>query len=102
MSAEEFSPEQLTDADLHEVTALDDQNLLGFLEANEEERLEKGEIVSPDLLSDLTEEFEEQFGNTDARLSYLDPGEDGLTLLCLRPWNGDGTEAVVMATKVEA
>ncbi|ELZ50732.1 hypothetical protein C465_05311 [Halorubrum distributum JCM 9100] len=100
-SPSEFAPKQVTDADLHEITVLDDQNLLGRLEAAGQESLKMGEIVSPILLADLTETFEEEFGETDARLSFVEAEESGTVLVCLRPWDGDGTEAVVMPAKVD-
>ncbi|OYR80532.1 hypothetical protein DJ84_15515 [Halorubrum ezzemoulense] len=97
----EFPSKELADADFHEVTAVDDANLLGHLKAEEEEALEKGEIISPLLLADLLEEFEAKFGDDDARLSFVESTNSGTVLVCLRPWSGDGTEAVVMPAKVE-
>ena len=102
MAELESAPVQVVDAEPHEVTALDDANLLGHLEAGDGEHLEEGEIVSPAVLADLTEEFRREFGDTDARLSYVQgEGNESTTLVCLRPWNGDGSEAVVMPVKVE-
>jgi len=102
MSDLESAPVQVVDSDLYEVTALDDANLLGHLDATEGEPLEKGEIVSPSVLADLTEEFQREFGDTDARLSFVRAEGKSMTLVCLRPWTGDGNEAVVMPVKVEA
>ena len=102
MSDLESAPVQVVDADPYEVTALDDANLLGHLDASDAEPLEKGEIVSPGLLANLTREFQREFGDTDARLSFVRGVGESTTLVCLRPWNGDGSEAVVMPVKVEA
>jgi len=102
MSDLESAPVQVVDADPYEVTALDDANLLGHLDASDAEPLEKGEIVSPGLLANLTREFQREFGDTDARLSYVRGVVESTTFVCLRPWNGDGSEAVVMPVKVEA
>jgi len=88
------------DGDAVDVEAREEAAIVGKLET--EEPLSSGEIVSPDALERAIAEFREEFGPTDARLSFAVGEDGGLPLLALRPFDGDGDEAIVLATKVEA
>lgn len=84
------------------IETFDDRNIHATMHLQNGARFEGGEIVSPLLLRELTNEFEKRYGAlTDARLSIAVDPDNELPIVVLRPVDGDDDEGVVMCTKVE-